>query len=64
MLMTSHATAMQAPAAGHPTPFPDAPAQVRGFKPSMDATAWIASRVTHNLTDAGYTTAVEMELAY
>ena len=51
-------------ARGRPDLLPDAPAQVRGFKPTIDETAWIISRVTHNVTDAGYTTAVEMELAY
>lgn len=42
--------------------FPDVPVAVRGFKQAIDATDWIATRVTHNLTDAGYTTAVELEI--
>jgi uncharacterized protein len=42
--------------------FPDVPVQVLGFKPAINAGEWIATRVTHQLTDAGYTTALEMEI--
>jgi phage protein D len=47
---------------GRPELLPDMPVQVRGFKPPIDATEWIAVRITHNLTDAGYTTGVELEI--
>ncbi|MEW6166047.1 MAG: phage late control D family protein [Pseudomonadota bacterium] len=49
-------------ARGRPELLPDMPVQVRGFKPAIDATDWIATRITHNLTDAGYTTGVELEI--
>lgn len=42
--------------------FPDVPVATRGFKADIDAADWIATRVVHNLTDAGYTTAVELEI--
>lgn len=47
---------------GRPELIPEVPAQVRGWKTEIDATDWIIIRVTHNLTDAGYTTRVEMEM--
>lgn len=49
-------------ARGRPELIPDTPASVKGFKPQIDATDWILTRATHNITDAGYTTAIEMEM--
>lgn len=49
-------------ARGRPELFPDLPIAVRGFKQPIDETDWIATRVTHNLTDAGYTTVIELEI--
>lgn len=42
--------------------FPEVPATVQGFKPAIDSTDWIVTRVTHNLNDNGYTTAIELEI--
>lgn len=49
-------------ASGRPELIPELPATVRGWKPAIDGTDWLVSRVVHNLTDAGYTTAVELEV--
>lgn len=49
-------------AKGRPDLFPELPATVRGFKPEIDSTAWLITRVVNSLTDAGYTTAVELEI--
>lgn len=49
-------------ASGRPELIPELPATVRGWKPAIDDTDWLVSRVVHNLTDAGYTTAVELEV--
>jgi len=42
--------------------FPELPAVVRGWKPQIDSTRWIITRVTHNLSDHGYTTTLELEI--
>ena len=42
--------------------FPDLRAAVSGWKPEIDGTEWCLTRVTHNLSDSGYTTALEMEV--
>lgn len=49
-------------ARGRPELIPETPATVRGFKPAIDSTDWIITRATHNVTDAGYTTAIELEI--
>lgn len=49
-------------AIGRPELFPEIPATVSGFKPQIDSTDWILTRVTHNLTDAGLSTALELEI--
>lgn len=49
-------------AKGRPELFPELPATVRGFKPEIDATSWLITRVVHNLGDGGYTTALELEI--
>ncbi len=46
---------------GVPNVFPESPIVVQGFKPEIDATEWIAVRVTHQLNDSGYTTQIECE---
>ncbi|MEJ8675532.1 phage late control D family protein [Chromobacterium amazonense] len=48
-------------AEGRPELFPELPAQVQGFKPVIDATGWVLKKVTHQLGDGGYTTALELE---
>lgn len=49
-------------AEGRPELFPELPVQVMGFKPVMDACSWIVSKVTHQISHAGFTTAVELEM--
>lgn len=47
---------------GNPELFPELPATVRGWKPAIDNTDWILTRVIHTLGDGGFTTAVELEI--
>lgn len=42
--------------------FPETPVQVSGFKAVIDAQPWVISKVTHNLSGSGYTTALEFEV--
>lgn len=49
-------------AKGRPELFPEVPLKVQGFKPGIDALQWILTRVNHNITDRGYTTAIELEV--
>lgn len=48
-------------ATGRADLFPELPITVSGFKPEIDQAQWIATRVTHKLTDAGYTTGLDLE---
>lgn len=41
--------------------FPETPVWCLGWKPQIDATSWIITEVTHNLTDTSYTTALQLE---
>lgn len=47
---------------GEPELIPETPVILNGFKPLIDSTGWIISRVTHNISDNGYTSQVECEL--
>lgn len=49
-------------AKGRPELFPELPATVVGFKPQIDALPWLLTKVTHNLTDSGYTNQLELEV--
>lgn len=49
-------------ARGRPELFPELPAVVRGWKPQIDNTSWTVARVTHSLSNHGYTTALELEI--
>lgn len=49
-------------AKGDPTLFPETPATVSGYKPQIDSTDWIITRVTNTLSDAGYTQRLELEI--
>jgi phage protein D len=49
-------------ALGRPELIPDLPAQLVGWKPEIDAVDWLITKVTHRLSDSGYTTDVEMEI--
>lgn len=42
--------------------FPELPASVAGFKPAIDNTDWLITRATHNLSESGYTTTLELEI--
>jgi phage protein D len=47
---------------GRPDLFPEVPVTVSGFKPAIDSTDWIVSKVLHTLNDNGLTTAIELEV--
>lgn len=49
-------------ARGRPELFPELPAVVRGWKPQIDSTSWTLTKVTHTLSNNGYTTALELEI--
>ncbi|KAB1493179.1 phage late control D family protein, partial [Serratia proteamaculans] len=42
--------------------FPETPVAVRGFKRVIDEQAWTITKVTHSLSNSGYTTALELEV--
>ena len=41
---------------------PETPLTLTGFKPQIDATAWLVSEVTHSLNDGGFGTVVKCEV--
>ncbi|NWK44890.1 phage late control D family protein [Ralstonia pickettii] len=43
--------------------FPSLHAKVSGWKPQIDGTGWSVGRVVHSLSDSGFTTALELEIA-
>jgi phage protein D len=45
-----------------PELIPDLPIRVRGWKPEIDATDWISTRITHRLSDNGYVQDIELEV--
>lgn len=50
-------------AEGMPELFPETPAIVSGFKPQIDSTDWLITRVTNTITgDGGYTQQLEFEI--
>ncbi len=50
-------------AKGDPAPFPGQPTSVTGFKPAIDDSNWVMTRVIHKLdSNSGYTTEIEAEL--
>jgi phage protein D len=48
-------------AIGNPALMPQSPVNVMGFKTEIDHQDWLAAKVTHNLSDAGFTTDIECE---
>ena len=42
--------------------FPETPVRVSGFKRVIDEQAWLISKVTHNLSNSGFTTSLELEV--
>ncbi|MDH3000950.1 phage tail protein [Chelonobacter oris] len=49
-------------AIGNPELIPEMPVQLQGFKGEIGSTNWIISKVSHNLSDSGFTSQVELEL--
>ena len=47
---------------GIPDLMPETPVQLSGFKKEIDGSDWLITKVTHNLSDGGYTSQVECEL--
>ena len=47
---------------GEPDLMPETPIELSGFKAEIDATNWLITRVTHNLSDSGFTSQIECEL--
>ena len=41
---------------------PESIIELSGFKSEIDAASWIITKVTHNLSDAGFTSQIECEL--
>lgn len=49
-------------ATGRADIYPETPVRVTGFKRVIDEQAWIITKVTHALSNSGYTTALELEV--
>ncbi|RCV89710.1 phage late control D family protein [Billgrantia montanilacus] len=49
-------------AEGNASLMPETPATLRGWKAEIDATRWLVTEVTHELTDTAYTSSVQMEV--
>lgn len=47
---------------GDPMLMPETPLELSGFKSEIDATNWLITRVTHNLSEGGFTSQIECEL--
>lgn len=48
-------------AVGRPDLYPETPAIVKGFKPEIDAEAWLITEVSHKIDSGGYTTSIQFE---
>lgn len=48
-------------ALGNPALMPQSPVAVMGFKTEIDSMDWLTSKVTHSISDTGFTTRVELE---
>lgn len=62
-IQRSQATMSYTLALGRPELFPEAHVAVSGFKPEIDATAWLVKKAIHTIGDGGFTTALELEVA-
>lgn len=49
-------------AEGIPQIYPETPALVSGFKPQIDSTDWLITRVVNTITETGYTQQLEFEI--
>lgn len=47
---------------GVPDLMPETPVQLSGFKKEIDGSEWLITKVSHNISDSGYTCQVECEL--
>lgn len=47
---------------GQPELIPETPATVQGFKPAIDSTDWIITKITHSMSDSGYTSQIALEI--
>lgn len=48
-------------AVGRPDLYPETPAVVQGFKPEIDAEAWLITEVSHKIDSGGYTASIQFE---
>lgn len=48
-------------AVGRPDLYPETPAVVKGFKPEIDAEAWLITEVSHKIDSSGYTAGIQFE---
>jgi phage protein D len=48
-------------ALGRPKIRPELSVTVRGFKPDINGTDWLAARATHTISDGGLQTSLELE---
>lgn len=48
-------------AVGRPDLYPETPAVVKGFKPEIDAEAWLITEVSHKIDSDGYTASIQFE---
>ena len=48
-------------AVGRPDLYPETPAVVKGFKPEIDAEAWLITEVSHKIDSGGYTARIQFE---
>mgnify|MGYP000235767445 FL=1 len=48
-------------AIGEPGLFPEVPVTVSGWKPEIDQAKWITKQVTHEISDSGLTSAINLE---
>lgn len=49
-------------AVGRPDLYPETPAVVQGFKPEIDAEAWLITEVSHKIDSGGYTASIQFEV--
>lgn len=42
--------------------YPEMPVKVQGFKPEIDNAEWILTKVSHSLSDSGFTSSLELEV--
>lgn len=48
-------------AVGRPDLYPETPAVVKGFKPEIDAEAWLITEVSHKIDSGGYNASIQFE---